>query len=104
MPRYQASPRKQDGLREFPGLLTVLPSDGSNGSKRTVIFAGANSSGSQAAAEFFSSPSALADLKQRFAKEGIAGFPHAYQMVLKGVAEGQSVLSYSYQEHHVLTR
>lgn len=103
-PRYQASPRKASDLREFPGLLTVLPSDGSNGRKRTVIFAGANSSGAQAAAEFFSSPAALRSLKDRFAKEGVKGFPNAYQVVLKGMAEGQSVLSYSYQEHHVLAR
>lgn len=103
-PKYRASPRMENNLREFPGLLTVLPSDGSNGRKRTIVFAGANSSGAQAAAEFFTSPSALRNLKERFAKAGIEGFPQAYQVVLKGMAEGQSVLSYSYQEHHILTR
>jgi hypothetical protein len=33
--------------------------------------------------EYFASASALRDLRQRFAREGISGFPPAYQVVVK---------------------
>lgn len=92
-------------LREIPGLLTVLPSDDTpGGNKRTVILSCSMSAGCQAAAEFFSSPHALRELRDRFRKEGINGFPRAYQVVVKGRSDGVLLLSFLYGAHRVLDR
>jgi hypothetical protein len=63
------------------GLITVLPSQpGRNRPERTVLFSGITGSpGAQAALQFFTSPSALRDLRARFRSEGHATFPAAYQ-------------------------
>lgn len=92
-------------LRQVPGLLTVLPSDGTpGGNKMTVIFACANSVGCQGAAEFFSSPQSMRELRARFAKEGIDGFPRAYQVVVQCRSDNVALLSFTYEAHRVLDR
>jgi hypothetical protein len=92
-------------LRHVPGLLTVLPSDDPpGGNKKTVIFACANSAGCQGAAEFFSSPSSMRELRARFAKEGINGFPRGYQVVISCQSDNVALLSFSYEAHRVLDR
>jgi hypothetical protein len=92
-------------LRHVPGLLTVLPSDDPpGGNKKTVIFACANSAGCQGAAEFFSSPNSMRELRARFAKEGIHGFPRAYQVVLRCQSDNVALLSFIYEAHRVLDR
>ena len=92
-------------LRHVPGLLTVLPSDDPpGGNKQTVIFACANSAGCQGAAEFFSSPNSMRELRARFAKEGINGFPRAYQVVLRCQSDNVALLSSIYEAHRVLDR
>jgi hypothetical protein len=92
-------------VREIPGLLTVLPSDDTpGGNKRTVILSCSMSVGCQAAAEFFSSPNALRDLRDRFRKERINGFPRAYQVVVKARSDGVLLLSFRYEAHRVLDR
>jgi hypothetical protein len=103
--RFPPSPDRPDHSWDYFGLLTVLPSDGSPpGTKRTIVFAGANSSGCQAAAEFFSSPRSLRDLRDRFRKEGIEGFPRAYQVVVKSHTDGLTMTSASYAAHYVIDR
>jgi hypothetical protein len=92
-------------LRQVPGLLTVLPSDDTPGAnKKTVIFACANSVGCQGAAEFFSSPQSMRELRARFAQEGINGFPRAYQVVLQCRSDNVALLSFTYEGHRVLDR
>jgi hypothetical protein len=55
--------------RQVIGLLTVLPSDDASGeNKMTVICACANSVGCLGAAEFFSSPQSMREMRARFAK------------------------------------
>ncbi|HYP06898.1 MAG TPA: hypothetical protein VER03_11765 [Bryobacteraceae bacterium] len=89
-------------LDEYPGLITVLPSDGADNRKRVVVFAAGNSVGSQAAAEFFASPRGLRELKERFRSEKIDGFPRAYQVVVMGRSAGPALLSFTYIAHRVL--
>jgi len=90
-------------VREIPGLLTVIPSDDTpGGNKRTVLLSCSMSAGCQAAAEFFSSPNTLRDLRERFRKEGINGFPRAYQVVVMGRTDGVLLLSFRYDTHQVL--
>jgi len=91
--------------REIPGLLTVMPSDDTPGSnKRTVLLSCAMSAGCQAAAEFFSSPDSLRELRGRFRQEGIHGFPRAYQVVVKGRTDNVLLISFRYEAHRVLDR
>jgi hypothetical protein len=82
-----------------------LPSEGSpDGRKKTVIFAGASSAACQAVAEFFCSPQYMRELLGRFRKEGIAGFPRAYQVIVKGRTDGLLLLSFTYETHHIIDR
>lgn len=92
-------------LLDVPGLLTVMPSvDAPDGKKRSVILACSDSAGCQTAAEFFCSPKSLRDLQQRFRKEGLEFFPRAYQVIVMGRTDGNSVLSFQYVTHRVLDR
>src|ERR1035437_4484379 len=80
-------------LRQVPGLSTVPPSgDAPGGNKKTVIIAYTNSAGCLEAAEFFSSPQSMRELRARFAKEGIDGFPRAYQVVLQCQSDNIALL------------
>lgn len=100
---FSTGPKVRNTLVDIPGLLTVLPNeDSSQGRKKSVIFSCANSAGCQAAAEFFSSPRCLRDLQERFRKEGIKGFPRAYQVVVRAKADGLMLLSFIYETHRVL--
>lgn len=102
---YRPGPRIAGEPRDFPGLLTVLPSEGSpDGRKKTVIFAGASSAACQAVAEFFCSPQYMRELLERFRKEGIAGFPRAYQVIIKGRTDGLLLLSFTYETHRIIDR
>jgi hypothetical protein len=86
------------------GLITVLPTEGSGNHARTVIVSGITPTGSEAAMEYFSSPAAVRDLKQRFAREGIPGFPAAYQVVVKCRSKDTFLLASEYATHQVLIR
>jgi hypothetical protein len=84
------------------GLLTVLTQPDSAGKeKRTVVISGAGSAGVQAAVEFFCSADAMRDLKDRFRKAGIRGFPPAYQVVVRCKTSGLRLISYEYAAHSV---
>jgi hypothetical protein len=86
------------------GLVTVLPSEGSGNSARTVVISGITATGTDAAMEYFSSPAALRDLRQRFLREGLSGFPTAYQVVVKCKSKDTFLLASEYAAHHVLAR
>ena len=87
------------------GLLTVLPSDGTPGQpRRTLIVSGVSQVGIQGAAEFFTSPELLADLKNRLRQDGLSTFPKAYQLVVRCTAQDSLPLSCSYASHYVLEK
>jgi hypothetical protein len=81
------------------GLITVLPSTGATENQRTVIISGITSVGSNGAAEFFASARNLRDLKRRFQQEGLAGFPSAYQVVVRCKSNDTLLLSSDYETH-----
>ena len=86
------------------GLITVLPSLGTSGTLRTIIFSGITSVGVQAAMEYFASPAALAELRGRFARENVHGFPAAYQVVVKCQSKDNSLLADEYAAYRILKR
>jgi hypothetical protein len=87
------------------GLLTVIGSRYQDPRHlETVAVSGITSVGTQGAAEFFSSPNALRRLRTEFAKEGVAGFPSAYQVVVHCVYNNLLLLSYEYSGHAIISR
>jgi hypothetical protein len=90
-------------LTKAYGLLTVLPSQlsGEPGAQ-TVIFSGITSAGPQAALEFFRSPTGLRLLESKFQKEGIRGFPLAYQVVVGCGLDHNLALDWEYETHQVV--
>ncbi len=91
-------------LVEVYGLLTVVPSQFADRREQTVIFSGVTGAGPQAAMEFFSSPSSLRELKQRFLKQGHASMPHSYQVVLRCGVDRALALTWKYEAHRVITQ
>lgn len=100
-------PRK-DASGEFTevyGLLTVMNNRVSDaGAHATVVFSGVTSTGTQGAAEFFSSPRSMRDLRTRFVRDGLNGFPPSYQAVVRCSFGNLLLLSYDYHMHRVLTK
>jgi hypothetical protein len=85
------------------GLITVLPNDGSaEHPRRTIIFSGVNSAGTQAAAEFFSAPEYLTELRKRLNSEGHNHFPPAYQVVVSAETDDNIMLNFKYETHRLL--
>ncbi|HEX3746416.1 MAG TPA: hypothetical protein VHW09_20910 [Bryobacteraceae bacterium] len=94
---FVAQPVGQPVPSTLYGLLSVLTWPESGGKiTRTVIFSGAGSAGVQAAAEFFCSPSRMANLKAR-----LHGFPPAYQVVVRCKTSGLRLISYEYAAHEI---
>jgi hypothetical protein len=88
---------------EVYGLVTVLSTrDSDRGRLGMVVFSGITSAGTHGAAEFFSSPRALRNLKAVLTKEGKHGFPAAYQVVVKCTFSNMLLLAYEYDSHKVL--
>jgi hypothetical protein len=87
------------------GLVTVLNTrDSERGKLGMVIFTGITSAGTHGAAEYFSSPTALRNLKQIFMREGLKGFPPAYQVIVKCTFSDILLQSYAYLAHRILQR
>jgi len=100
---YNSHPPAGAGAAETEyGLITVMPSWG-DGNLKTVVFSGTLSPGTQAAAEFFSSPKQLRALLTLFRKEGHAGFPPAYQVLVRSKVFGTSALDVQYVAHRVIS-
>ena len=99
---------KSDGRGGFIsvyGLVTVLNTRNSDrGPLAMIIFSGINSAGTDGAAGFFSSPRALRDLRAIFNREGVHGFPAAYQVVVKCTFGDLLMISYEYQAHRILQK
>lgn len=99
------APRK-DAYGDFVdvyGLITVMHNRDSDGGRLgTIVFAGITSTGTHGAAEFFSSPRTLRELRTRFSRQGIAGFPPAYQVVIRCTFSNMLLLTSEYHSHRVL--
>ena len=99
---------KKDANGDFTesyGLVTVLNTrDSDRGRLGMVILSGITSAGTHGAAEFFASPRALRNLRGIFAREGVNGFPPAYQVVVKCTFSSVLLLSYEYHSHRTLQR
>ncbi|HEU4388669.1 MAG TPA: hypothetical protein VFV34_12785 [Blastocatellia bacterium] len=95
--RYALERDRQQRLAVLFGLITVLPGESSaDHQNRIVIFSGVNSAGAQAAAEFFSLPEHLLELKKELKKAGHDTFPPAYQVVVRAETDDSILLSFSY--------
>lgn len=86
------------------GLITVIPSKSATpGQHQTVILSGTISPGAQAAAEFFCSPRHLEAFQHILAdKDGVKGFPEAYQIVVKAQVQGTMALDVTYATHRII--
>lgn len=100
---YRVKRDQNNRLIQVFGLITVLPSDSAvNQQHRTLIFSGVNSAGTQAAAEFFTSPENLNILKQQLAKDGHQTFPPAYQVVVRVETDDNILLNYHYETYRLI--
>jgi hypothetical protein len=85
---------------EVYGLVTVLNNRETDaGRLGMMVFSGITSTGTQGAAEYFSSPKALGDLRARL---GGRGFPAAYQVVVRCTFSNKLLLNYVYDSHRVI--
>lgn len=85
------------------GLITVLSrSDGASSGTRIVHFSGLASTGTQAAAEYFTSPAQLRQLATKFAAQGIKGFPKSYQVLIRAKAISMLPVQMEYVSHCVI--
>ncbi|HEY6399957.1 MAG TPA: hypothetical protein VI479_01020 [Blastocatellia bacterium] len=100
---YSGRRDAQYRMTQVYGLITVLPNDGSaEHPRRTIIFSGVNSAGTQAAAEFFSAPEYLTELRKRLNSEGHNQFPPAYQVVVSAETDDNIMLNFKYETHRLL--
>lgn len=85
------------------GLITVLPSRAASTSpSRTVILSGTMSAGSQAAAEFISSPNLLRAFYRDLAQDGFAAPPEAYQVVVRAEVAGSIIMEVEYMTYRMI--
>ena len=85
------------------GLVSVLPNDRSaEGDRTIVVFSGLTSAGTHAAAAFLTSNINLRDLAERFRREGVPGWPRAFQVIVRcRASDDVQLLSYSYETYDV---
>jgi hypothetical protein len=99
---------QRDANGEFSesyGLITVLNTrDSDRGRLGMVIFSGIASAATDGAAEFFTSPRELRNLRTLFVREGVNGFPQAYQVVVKCTFGNLILLAYEYHSHRILQK
>lgn len=101
--RYALERDQQQRLAVVFGLITVLPGESSGDHQdRTLIFSGVNSAGAQAAAEFFSSPEHLLELKNELKKAGHDTFPPAYQVVVRAETDDSILLNFHYETFRII--
>ncbi|MBL8173758.1 MAG: hypothetical protein JNK48_03760 [Bryobacterales bacterium] len=94
---------KKDAAGEFIdvyGLITVLNNREADARRLgMVVFSGITSTGTQGAAEFFSSPRSMRELRARM---GNQPFPSSYQVVVRCTFSNKLLLAYEYHSHRVL--
>lgn len=95
----------QGDFRDVYGLITVLNNRESGGRRLGMIsFSGITSTGTHGAAEFFSSPPSLRDLRARFARDGVRGFPVSYQVVVRCRFSNMLLLSFECVDHRIIQK
>lgn len=96
----------RDAKGEFTvvyGLVTVRNDRRSaRGNLGMMVFSGITSTGTHGAAEYFSNPESLRELRDRFRADHVEGFPPAYQVVVKCHFGNQMLLSYEAIDHRIL--
>jgi hypothetical protein len=101
--RYALKRDQRQRLTQVFGLITLLPGESSaNQQTRILIFSGVNSAGAQAAAEFFSSPEHLLELKKELKKAGHDTFPPTYQVVVRAETDDSILLKFRYETYRVI--
>lgn len=101
--RYALKRDQQQRLVQVFGLITVLPGESSADQQtRILVFSGVNSAGTLAAAEFFSSPKYLLELKSELKKAGHDTFPPAYQVVVRAETDDSILLNFHYETFRVI--
>jgi hypothetical protein len=93
-------------FQEVFGLVSVLQNESSaEGDRSIVVISGLTSAGIFGAAAFFTSSRDLRALAERFRKDGIPGWPRAFQIVVRcRASDDAQLLSYAYETHDVLMR
>jgi hypothetical protein len=93
-------------FQEVFGLVSVLQNESSaDGDRSIVVISGLTSVGIYGAAAFFTSSRDLRALSERFHKDGLPGWPRAFQVVVRCRASADAqLISYAYETHDVLTR
>ena len=101
--RYALERDRQQRLAVLFGLITVLPGESSGDHQnRILIFSGVNSAGAEAAAEFFSSPEHLFELKKELKGAGHDTFPAAYQVVVRAETDDSILLNFQYEACRII--
>ena len=101
--RVFSSKRDANGkLVEAYGLLTVLPSEGSDGRRRTVLISGTYSAAVSAATDFFCSPAKMREFQEILVRDGQRSFPVAYQLVIQATTDHVLPLGSRYATHRTL--
>lgn len=85
------------------GLITIIGSPDHKPSTQMVIISGVNGAGSIGAAEFFSSPERMRELKTRLARDGYSSFPTVYQIVISTKADSFLPFNSSLETYKVIT-
>jgi hypothetical protein len=101
--RYALKRDQRQRLTQVFGLITVLPGESlANQQTRILSFSGVNSAGAHAAAEFFSSPEHLLELKRELKKAGHDTFPPAYQVVVRAETDDSILLKFHYETYRIV--
>jgi hypothetical protein len=93
----------QGSLVEVFGLVTALPSEGDGGQRsRSVVFSGISSAGTQAAAEFFTTPSHLEALARHFGVRPGEPWPQRFQVLVHATTDRTVALGVAYRTHRIV--
>lgn len=82
------------------GLITVLHD--ANAGRRTIVFSGITSDGSQAGVEFLTAADKVEKLKERLRASGVATWPDAFQVVVRTYSSLGYPVRVDYETHLVL--
>lgn len=96
---FSARRNAKNQLVETYGMITMFPSEGSEGKQRTLAITSIYTAGNQAAMEFLTSPDSLRKFRSLL-PEG--KFPQAFQLLVKTSVDQMLPLSYEYATHVVL--
>jgi hypothetical protein len=93
-------------FQEVFGLVSVLQNESSaDGDRSIVVLSGLTSVGIYGGAAFFTSIRDLRALAERFRKDGLPGWPKAYQVVVRcRASDDAQLLSAAYETHDVLIK